>query len=307
MVVVPTGWILWAGPLGGALSFLSALVGVDLSSPPGVGAGGNGVSGLELLEGPVIVLDHPAHGGNVGAVARAMSNTGLRHLRLVAPRQFPHPDAESFAAHAGHILEGARVFGSMDEAVADLNFLVATTNRPRGQRNVVLTPRQLGERLPGELAREGTRAGILFGPERAGLETTDVERCDVICNIPTRGNGSLNLAQAAMVVAYEVMMGEGVGQSMAFDPVAVGKRPAKEQMERFFQHLEGTLKGIDFIKPGRERHMMGSLRAIFHRAALDQREIAILRGILAEVEGVRRRDRQAWEAGRRGGVSEGED
>lgn len=257
---------------------------------------------VEPLRGPVIVLDHPAHAGNVGAAARAMSNMGLGHLRLVAPRQFPHPEAVEFAVHGVGVLEQARVFDTLDEAVADLNLLVATTNRWRGQRNLILTPRQLGERMPELLAQPGSRVGILFGSERSGLETVAVERCDLLCNIPTQGNGSLNLAQAVMVVAYEMLQGQGRGDTIALDPHRQ-ERPDQAQMERLFVHMEETLRDIGFIKDGQKRHMIGSLRAIFHRAGLDQRELAILRGIWSEVQAVRRRDRLAWERGAGHGAS----
>ena len=231
-----------------------------------------------------IILVRPAHGGNIGAVARAMDNMGFSRLRLVAPRQFPHADALDFAAGAAPVLDGARVYDDVAAAVADLNYLVATSNRSRGQRHTVLTPRELGQRLPGVAARPDARIGILFGTERTGLETVDVARCDVVCNIPTAGtNGSLNLAQAALVVLYELMLGTGAGASFAFDPHSQGSRADGASMERFFQHLETVLRQIGFLVPTQKRHMMGSLRALFLRAAPDRREVAILRGILNEV------------------------
>ncbi|MGN7611993.1 RNA methyltransferase [Magnetococcales bacterium HHB-1] len=234
-----------------------------------------------------VILDRPAHGGNVGAVLRAMANMGLTNLRLVQPRQFPHPDVENFAAGAKRYIEQIQVFSTLKEAVADCNFLVATTNRHRGQRQVVWTPRQLAENLPQTLAWSGTRLGLMFGSERMGLETVDVERADVICNIPTAGkHGSLNLAQAVLVICYELMLSLSA-QAEAFDYEPrhedhAHERASSESLERFFDHLQETLLDIEFIRLGKHRHMMGSLRAIFHRAALDQREVSILRGILHE-------------------------
>jgi TrmH family RNA methyltransferase len=245
--------------------------------------------GWAPLQGPVVILDHPAHAGNIGAAARAMRNMGLHHLRVINPRQFPHPDAWEFAVGATDILDQTHVFPTMDAAVADLNFLVATTNRGRGQRNEIVTARQLGTRLPEIQRRPGTRVGILFGTERTGLRTVDVERADLVCNIPTDGpHGSLNLGQAVLIVAYERMLGEGTGQGIAQDPHA-DPRPDHLDMERFFAHLEQTLDDIDFLKRGQHRVLMGTMRALFHRAALDQRELRILRGILTEIAASRER------------------
>ncbi|MBF0369208.1 MAG: RNA methyltransferase [Magnetococcales bacterium] len=232
---------------------------------------------------PVFILDRPAHGGNIGAALRAMKNMGLQELRLVSPRQFPHADVAQFAAGAKDMIGAVRVFSSVSEAVGDLNFLVATSNRHRGQRQAVWTPRQLGERLGEVMARPGTRVGVLFGTERAGLETIDVERADVLCNIPTASShGSLNLAQSVLVLSYEIMMGSQLGQSFAFDPTQGEVRAQAHEMERLFNHMEESLTEIEFLQEKQKRHMMGSLKTLFHRAAMDSREISIIRGILAE-------------------------
>ena len=232
----------------------------------------------------VVILDRPAHGGNIGAAARAMGTMGLSRLRLVSPRQFPHEDAVQFAVGYTEILDRAELFTDLSRAVADLNFLVATSNRPRGQRHTVCTPRQLAQELPSILAWPGTEVGLLFGTERTGLETVDLERADRICNIPTAGGkGSLNLGQAVMVVVYEILLGLSGGESFAFDPSREGARASADDMARFFEHLRSVLLHIEFLRSEQPRHMMGTLRALFHRAALDRREVAILRGILNEV------------------------
>lgn len=232
----------------------------------------------------IIVLDRPAHPGNIGAAARAMKNMGLTRLRLVEPRQFPDPAAYEYASQAANLLDQAEIFPSLANAVDDLDFLVATTNRPRGQRQKIVTPRELGAALPTILAQPHTRAGILFGTERTGLLTQDIERADWLCNIPTAGTfGSLNLAQSVLLVGYEIMLGNGPGHHFAMDPAADNTRAPAKDLDRFFQHLQEVLFAIDFIKDQRNRHLMGSLKALFHRASLDQREINILRGILSEV------------------------
>ncbi|MBF0125907.1 MAG: RNA methyltransferase [Magnetococcales bacterium] len=238
----------------------------------------------------VVILDHPAQAGNVGAVARAMGNMGFFRLRLVAPRQFPHPDADAFAVGYREILQQAELFPDVDSAVEDVHYLVATTNRFRGQRQTLLTPRELGEHLPVLLARPGLLVGILFGTERTGLLTGDVARASAICNVPTfGGEGSLNLAQAVLIVLYEVMLGLGRSRPMVHAPERDAEPAPAGEMERLFVHMEETLSAIGFLKPNQGRHMMGSVRALFGRAGLDRREVAILRGILHEVRAFRDR------------------
>ncbi|MBF0340259.1 MAG: RNA methyltransferase [Magnetococcales bacterium] len=232
----------------------------------------------------VVILDRPAHAGNIGAVARAMGNTGFSRLRLVEPRQFPHPDADAYAVGCAGILEQAELHPDIPSAIGDLHLVVATTNRHRGQRQLVLTPEGLGERLRETLARPDMQVGILFGTERTGLLSEDVERAGLICHIPTRGEqGSLNLGQAVLIVLYALMQALGKEDGMAHDPFREDPPATADAMERLFTHLEETLTTIGFLKPGQKRHMMGSIRAIFQRAGLDRREVAILRGILHEV------------------------
>ncbi|MBF0110000.1 MAG: RNA methyltransferase [Magnetococcales bacterium] len=242
---------------------------------------------------PVVILDRTSHPGNIGATARVMANMGLDALRLVAPERFPHPEAAQFAAGASEILDAARIFPTLEEAVADLNFLVATTNRGRGQRQTVLTPRQLAARWVELATDKGIRGGILFGTERTGLHSADVDRADVVCNIPTAGpKGSLNLSHAVMVIAYELMLAANNAQEVAgLAPVVHRTLATAGEMDRLFIHLEEVLRAIDFIKPGRGRRMIGSLKALFHRAALDTREVSILRGILHEAIASRDRNR----------------
>lgn len=231
-----------------------------------------------------IILDRPSHGGNIGAVARAMGNMGLSRLRMVAPRQFPHKDAVQFAVGYRSILDNAELFYDIPSAIADLNYVVATSNRSRGQRHTVWTPQTLAEKLPEILAWPDTKVGILFGTERTGLETADLQRAHAICNIPTAaGEGSLNLGQAVLVVVYEIMLGLSEGDSFAFEPGRDDVRASAADMERLFEHLHEVLTAIDFLKHQQNRHMMGSLKALFHRASLDRREVSILRGILNEV------------------------
>ncbi|OSM04394.1 putative tRNA/rRNA methyltransferase SpoU [Magnetofaba australis IT-1] len=241
---------------------------------------------------PVFILDHPGHAGNIGATLRAMGNTGFTQLRLVNPRQFPHPDVAAFATGSEGLIDSVQVFDSLTAATADLTLLVATTRRDRGQRHTIMTARELGARLArmpqaraGD-AGDGQRVGLLFGGERAGLTTEDVGRCAWICTIPTHADhGSLNLSQAVLLVAYELMMARQSAEPVAtLDPAQeLEQRAPAIQIELLTEHLFDVLNEIGFLKPKQHRHMHGSLRTLIQRAALDSREVAILRGILTEV------------------------
>jgi tRNA/rRNA methyltransferase len=150
---------------------------------------------------PIIVLVRPQLGENIGKAARAMLNFGLTELRLVAPRDgWPNPDAGPAAAGADVVLEGARVYDTLAEAVADCAHVYATTVRKRGVTKPVVTP----EQAAAEIHRAVGRSAVVFGPERSGLETEEVALCRTILTVPINPEfASLNLAQAVILVAYE--------------------------------------------------------------------------------------------------------
>ena len=150
---------------------------------------------------PIIVLVRPQLGENIGKAARAMLNFGLTEMRLVEPRDgWPNPSAGPSASGADIVLEGARVFGSTADAVADCAHVYATTVRKRGVTKPVVTPEEASQ----EIAVAQGRSAILFGPERSGLETEDVALARAILTVPINPEfGSLNLAQAVILCAYE--------------------------------------------------------------------------------------------------------
>src|SRR5205807_2159531 len=157
----------------------------------------------ELSQVPAIILSHPQLGENIGAAARAMANFGLADLRLVAPRAgWPNAKAVAMAAGAANVVESARVFASVAEALGDLNFILATTGRERGIAREVLTPAEAARRLRASAAR-GEKTGILYGNERAGLDNDEISLCDAVITIPTADFASINLAQAVLIASYE--------------------------------------------------------------------------------------------------------
>ena len=156
------------------------------------------------LPPPAVILDKSQMAENIGAVARVMANFGLSDLRLVSPRDgWPQERAWATASGADWVLEGVRVFSTVAEAIADLNTVFATTARPRETRQPVRTPRESARILYDDTA-SGLKTGLLFGGERAGLETTDIALCAGITTIPIDPkHHSLNLAQAVAINAYE--------------------------------------------------------------------------------------------------------
>ncbi|MCP5433486.1 MAG: RNA methyltransferase [Alphaproteobacteria bacterium] len=234
-----------------------------------------------LAGGPVIVLVRPQLGENIGAAARAMMNFGLGELRLVAPRDpFPNRQATAMASGATAILDAARLFATTEEAVADLHLVLATTARERAIRKHANDPAEAAAKLRGAIAG-GARAGILFGPERAGLANEDIALAREIVAIPANpAFASLNLAQAVLILGYEWHRGEAPAAPPAAEPPA-----STAELVGFFEHLEGALDRAGFLKPPEKRpSMVQNLRALFQRAALSGQEVRTLRGVVSAFE-----------------------
>ncbi|MBV9077483.1 MAG: RNA methyltransferase [Methylobacteriaceae bacterium] len=237
--------------------------------------------------GPVIVLVAPQLGENIGMAARAMANFGLRELRIVAPRDgWPNPAADAASAGAVHVLEAATLHATTAEAVGDLAFVLATTARARGQMKRVYGPADAVPELR-QRAGEGQRVGILFGPERTGLENDDVALADGILTFPVEPRfASLNLAQAVLLVAYE--WGRGGPLPFAAEP---GTPPApRVALLSMFDYLEAALDQAGFYPPDKRPPMARNMRDMFLRMDMTEQDVRTLRGaIRALVEGRMRR------------------
>ncbi len=259
-----------------------------------VGAGTDGTK-TPGRGGPAIILVRPQLAVNVGMAARAMANFGLSDLRLVAPkngwpRTGEHKDtAEAAAAGASYLLEGARVFATVAEAVADLTAVYATTARERGQGKPVLAPDAALAAWAAPVAA-GEPRGILFGPERTGLDNDEVALADAVVTFPVDGAyGSLNLAQAVLLVGYEWRRQSG-GTALPFGQVERSPPATREAVLSFFDYLEGALERAGFFRPdGKQPVMRRNLRNIFHRIGLSEQDVRTLRGAMVRlVEGPRR-------------------
>jgi tRNA/rRNA methyltransferase len=230
---------------------------------------------------PVVILDRPQLAENIGASARVMANFGLSELRLVAPRDgWPQERAWASASGADWPLNDATVFATVTDALAGLHVVHALTARPRETVLPVLAPRQaVGELV--EAAGRGLRSGLLFGGERAGLETADVALAHAVVTLPVDARfRSLNLAQAVAVMAYEwgVARPEGPGVA-AFKP---GPVPAPaDAMEGLFGHLETELEAAGFFFPPENKASMArNLRVALGRARFTEQEVRTLRGVV---------------------------
>jgi tRNA/rRNA methyltransferase len=247
-----------------------------------------------LAGGPAIVLVRPQLAVNIGMCARAMANFGLDDLRLVSPREgWPRVGERREAAYAAaagavDVLESARVFDSLREAIADLNFVYATTARERGQVKRIAGPGEAMDETAAALAA-GQKRGFLFGPERTGLDNFEVSLADAIITFPTNpAYASLNLAQAVLLCGYDWFKAAH-GEA---PPHAAPQRsgPATRQMViAFFDFLEGKLEERGFFRPvGKKPVMQRNLRNIFHRIGLTEQDVRTLWGAVVRlVEGPR--------------------
>nr|WP_228575290.1 tRNA (cytosine(32)/uridine(32)-2'-O)-methyltransferase TrmJ [Halomonas sp.] len=241
-----------------------------------------------MLERIRIVLIGTSHPGNIGAAARAMHNMGLGDLALVAPRCEPlTSESISRASGADHIVHAAKVVETLDEAVADCTLAVGASARSRTLPWPMITPRELGERLPRELAGSESRVALVFGREDSGLSNAELQRCHAHVHIPTNPDfSSLNLAAAVQVLAYECRLASlsAEREPRETDDETLQPLASHEELERYFAHLERTLVAIGFHDPAMPRQLMARLRRFTLRARPERMELNILRGMLTATE-----------------------
>jgi tRNA/rRNA methyltransferase len=230
--------------------------------------------------GPAVILVQPQLGENIGTAARAMANFGLTDLRLVNPRDgWPSEKALSASSGAVAVIEGARLYDDTAAAIADLRRVYAATTRHRDMIKPVVTPAAAAAEMR---ARPETPTGVLFGPERAGLDNDDVALADTILAIPANpASSSLNLAMAVAVTGYEWFL---AGDDTPERHLETGvTRPAtKAELLGFFEHLERELDACGFLRVTEKRPtMVRNIRNLFQRAELTEQEVRSLRGIVS--------------------------
>jgi tRNA/rRNA methyltransferase len=236
---------------------------------------------------PVIVLVRPQLGQNIGKAARAMLNFGLTELRLVAPRDgWPNPDAGPAASGADEVLEAAELFDTVEASIADCSTVFASTVRRRDLVMPVIGPEAMAE----QIASSAGRSAILFGPERSGLETEEVALAHAIVTVPINPDfGSLNLAQAVILLAYEWSR-----QSALTQPPAKELEPSAEhgELDGLITQLNEALEDKSYFHPpSRTPATKNTIRTIFMKTGWSSREVKAVRGIIrALVAPARRRN-----------------
>ena len=233
---------------------------------------------------PVFVLVRPQMGENIGAAARAMLNFGLERMRIVDPRDgWPNPKAVAMASGAGRVLDQAGIFADVRAAVADCDYVFATTARGRELTKPVVTPER-AMMMGREMAAVGKKVGVLFGPERAGLENEDVVLAQAIVTVPVNPDFfSLNLAQCVLLLGYEW------GRQGAVAPpevMAMGRTEfaSGEEVGRLGDHFEERLEAAGFFYPEtKAAGMKLSLRNMWSRLGLTRAEVQTFHGMLRQI------------------------
>ena len=235
---------------------------------------------------PIIVLVEPQMGENIGMVARAMANFGLTELRLVNPRDgWPSDKARAAASKADHVIDGVAVFDTLAEAIADLNFVLATTARQRDNFKPVRSPVEAARNLRGRI-QSAERTGILFGRERFGLYNEEVGLADEIVTFPVNPEfASLNIAQAVLLMSYEWMKsGLERETDTAFTSSETAPAP-KAALVSLFEHLEAALEARGYFRPAaRKPKMVDNLRVVLTRPGFSLSELQVLRGVITSLD-----------------------
>lgn len=246
----------------------------------------------KATKGPAIILVRPQLGENIGKAARAMLNFGLTEMRVVAPRDgWPNPSAFPAAAGADIVLEKAKLFPTVEAAIADLHRVYATTARPRELIKQVVTPRKAGLDIRAAQLG-GVKIGVLFGPEATGMSNDEIALADTVISVPLNPKfKSINLAQAVMLLAYECWQ---AGDETPPDYLLTnGGVPAtRAELIGFFEHLEDELDKGGFLRPPEKRpSMIRNMRTMFERAHLMAHEVRTLRGMIKALTVYQRRFR----------------
>lgn len=233
---------------------------------------------------PAIILVRPQMGENIGGAARAMLNFGLERMRIVDPRDgWPNPKANAMASGAGRVLDHAGIFPDMASAVADCDFVFATTARSRELVKEVVTPEH-AMAMARVMIATGKKVGIMFGPERAGLENSDLVHANAIVTVPVNPEFfSLNLAQAVLLLAYEWgRQGADVPESVL--GLARTELAPREDIERLAGHFEERLEVAGFFFPEtKAENMKLNLRNMWGRLALTKAEVQTFHGMLRQI------------------------
>jgi tRNA/rRNA methyltransferase len=227
-----------------------------------------------------VVLSRPSHPGNIGAAARAMKTMGFDDLALVAPRHFPDPDATAMAAGAADVLANARVFETLDGALADCRLAAGFSARGREISHAPTALREAAPELSGAI--EHGVVALVFGNETSGLTNEELSLCQRLVSIPANpAYGSLNLAAAVQVACYEIAT---IGSLHHAPEGGTGTAATGADLAGFYEHLEAAAVGSGYLDPARPGRFMERMRRLFARTGLEREEVKLMRGFLAACE-----------------------
>ncbi len=232
---------------------------------------------------PAFVLIRPQMGENIGAAARGMWNFGLDRMRIIDPRDgWPNQKAVAMASGAGRLLDEAQIFPDTPSAIADCDYVYATTARPRGLTKPVLTPQAAMEEARDRIAAGG-KVAVMFGPERAGMENEDIARANAIISVPVNPEfPSLNLAQCVLLTGYEWQRETIPAQSTRVD--AAGDWAEQIEVEKLAEHFEDRLQTAGFFFPEHKAaSMKQNLRNLWSRMPMTRADVQMLHGIMRQM------------------------
>ncbi|MFO8086053.1 MAG: RNA methyltransferase [Desulfobacterales bacterium] len=229
------------------------------------------------LENIGIILHRPRYPENIGSAARAIRNMGIGELVVVQPENYDIEKVLKLATHAARdVAEKIRVYDDLNSALSSFQYVVGTSARLGSRRQSLRTPSQLAEHLVS--ISQNNRIAILFGPEDRGLTNEDLWNCHLLVNIPTAEFASLNLAQAVMVVSYELFK-ISVEKSSGFAP----RLASHHELEGMYQQLKEVLVKISFLNPENPEYWLNNLRRFFSRLPLRAKEVKLVRGVCRQI------------------------
>ncbi len=226
-----------------------------------------------------IVLHRPRYPENIGAAARAMRNMGIAQLLVVDPQNFDYTKICRMATHAAlDVVKRMQVHETLSDALAEFSFVVGTTARLGGQRKAISTPSRLAARLVPISVQN--KIAVVFGPEDRGLTNREIRHCHTLVHIPTAEFSSLNLAQAVMVLCYELFCYRDAGKEVSPIPRLANRR----ELEAMYGQLKDVLMRISFINPDNPDYFMNNFRQFFSRLPLRAKEVRIIRGLCRQID-----------------------
>lgn len=226
-----------------------------------------------------VILVNTSMSENIGTTARAAANMGVGSIRLVNPYRFEEDIIRAVATRTGeHLVDGMEVFDDLEAAIGDLHYVIGTTARKGNHRGPFFTPREIAHKMIG--VTQDHKIGIMFGPERAGLETAELRYCQSVVRIPTADakTSSLNLAQAVLILSYELFLAGGADLPKS----NVKHAPMNEQIA-MYKHLADTLVGIGFLPDDNTGHWLMNFKKIYNRSGLTHGECNLIRGMCRQI------------------------